>query len=108
VIFVERDQMPTLQELLQWQQVLDQQIKDVRRSELTAVLANIRAQVRQFGLTASDVFPSSSSSSGNRSSGKTLGKVAPKYRDPASGKTWTGRGKTPKWIEGQERSQFII
>jgi DNA-binding protein H-NS len=98
--------MPTLQELLQQQQMLDQQIKDVRRSELTAVLANIRAQVRQFGFTASDVFPSSSSGSRNR--GKTLGKVAPKYRDPASGKTWTGRGKTPKWIEDQERNQFII
>jgi DNA-binding protein H-NS len=98
------DQMATLQELLQQQQMLDQQIKDVRRSELTAVLASIRAQVRQFGFTASDVFPSS----GSHSRSKTLGKVAPKYRDPASGKTWTGRGKTPKWIEGQERNQFII
>jgi DNA-binding protein H-NS len=24
--------------------------------------------------------------------------VAPKYRDPASGKTWTGRGLKPKWV----------
>jgi DNA-binding protein H-NS len=24
--------------------------------------------------------------------------VAPKYRDPATGTTWTGRGKQPKWL----------
>lgn len=25
--------------------------------------------------------------------------VAPKYRDSATGTTWTGRGKKPKWVE---------
>ena len=25
-------------------------------------------------------------------------KVAPKYRDPKSGQTWTGRGRKPKWV----------
>ena len=25
-------------------------------------------------------------------------KVAPKYRDPDSGATWTGRGRKPKWV----------
>jgi len=34
--------------------------------------------------------------------------VAPKYRDPATGKTWTGRGKAPKWIDGKDRSKFLI
>jgi len=34
---------------------------------------------------------------------------APKYRDPASGKTWTGRGKPPNWIVGiSDRSAFLI
>ena len=27
------------------------------------------------------------------------GTVAPKYRDPSSGTTWTGRGRKPKWVE---------
>jgi DNA-binding protein H-NS len=36
------------------------------------------------------------------------GKVAPKYRDPATGETWTGRGKAPKWIEGKNRSSYAI
>jgi len=32
-----------------------------------------------------------------------FGKVEPKYRDPASGKTWSGRGKKPSWLEGNEK-----
>jgi len=35
-------------------------------------------------------------------------KVAPKYRNPATGETWTGRGKAPKWIQNQDREQFAI
>jgi DNA-binding protein H-NS len=34
--------------------------------------------------------------------------VAAKYRNPATGETWTGRGKAPKWIEGQDRNKFAI
>ena len=36
------------------------------------------------------------------------GKVAAKYRDPATGATWTGRGVAPKWIAGKDRVQFAI
>ena len=39
--------------------------------------------------------------------------VAPKYRHPSSGATWTGRGKAPLWVveaekNGQPRQQFLI
>ena len=31
------------------------------------------------------------------------------YRDPKSGKTWTGRGKPPNWIaKAKDRSAFLI
>lgn len=41
------------------------------------------------------------------------GKVPPKYRDPDSGKTWTGRGRKPKWVEeklaeGRDMEEFRI
>lgn len=32
----------------------------------------------------------------------------PKYRDPQTGKTWSGRGRIPKWIEGKDRENFLI
>lgn len=95
--------MASLQELLKQQQMLAQQIEDARRSEIAEVVTGIRAQVQQYGLTVSDIFPG-----GGRRRGRTLGKVAPKYRDPSTGKTWTGRGKAPKWIEDRERAQFLI
>nr|WP_291585911.1 H-NS family nucleoid-associated regulatory protein [Comamonas sp. UBA7528] len=31
-----------------------------------------------------------------------------KYHDPATGATWTGRGKEPVWIRGQDRDAFLI
>ena len=46
--------------------------------------------------------------------GRTLGKVAPKYRNPANAKeTWTGRGKQPRWLaaetaKGRKLDEFLI
>lgn len=39
--------------------------------------------------------------------------VAPKYRHPESGETWSGRGKAPRWLaaaeaSGQARESFLI
>lgn len=34
--------------------------------------------------------------------------VVPKYRDPVSGKTWSGRGHAPAWIVGKDRDAFLI
>lgn len=39
--------------------------------------------------------------------------VAPKYKDPISGKTWTGRGKTPAWLAaniaaGRKKQDYLI
>ncbi|MEX3635981.1 H-NS histone family protein [Paraburkholderia sp. BR14320] len=37
------------------------------------------------------------------------GGVPPKYRDRASGATWSGRGRAPAWIAGaQDRTKFLI
>lgn len=32
----------------------------------------------------------------------------PKYRDPVSGNTWSGKGKIPQWINGKNRDDFLI
>ena len=64
----------------------------------------MKALVAEYGLTQSDVVGGSKGT--KKSSGG--GKVAAKYRDASSGQTWTGRGKAPKWIDGQDRSRFQI
>jgi DNA-binding protein H-NS len=35
------------------------------------------------------------------------GAAAPKYQDPKSGKTWTGKGRHPLWLKG-DPSQYLI
>lgn len=93
--------MTTYQELLQRRQELDQQIEVLRKSELKDAIEKARAVIADFGLTVEDVF-------GKPKSAVAGQKVAPKYKDAATGATWTGRGKPPKWIDGKNREEFLI
>lgn len=34
--------------------------------------------------------------------------ATPKYRDPDTGNTWTGRGKRPSWMNGGDPEQYRI
>jgi DNA-binding protein H-NS len=36
------------------------------------------------------------------------GVIAPKYRDPESGATWSGLARPPAWIRDRDRSAFLI
>ena len=92
-------------ELLQQREALELAISQARQNEISAAVAKVRELVAEFGLTVQDVFPGRASKGG---ASKAVSKVAAKYRDPATGQTWTGRGKAPKWIEGRDRTPFII
>jgi DNA-binding protein H-NS len=95
--------MASYQELLQQREQLDRQIKEAADREKAEGITKVKALIEQYGLSASDVF--SKRAGAPRQGG---GKVAPKYKDPATGETWTGRGKAPKWIDGRDRNQFLI
>ena len=96
--------MATYKELLKQQEALALQVEEARKREISDAVTQVRQMVSEFGLTERDVFPSGRRSGGTR----TGGKVTPKYRDPATGQTWTGRGKAPKWIDGKDRSKYLI
>jgi DNA-binding protein H-NS len=55
-----------------------------------------------------------SASQATASKGKAAGKYVrgpqpPKYRDPKSGATWSGRGPAPAWMAGaKDRTKFLI
>jgi DNA-binding protein H-NS len=95
----------TYKELLQQREALELAIAQARQNEIATAVAKVRELVAEYQLTAQDVFPGRAVKS---SSPKLTSKVAAKYRDPVSGKSWTGRGKAPKWIEGRDRTPFII
>lgn len=97
--------MTTLKELLAQRQQLDDQIEKTRVAELNGAISQIRDLITQYDLKASDIFPAAGSRGPARKARST---VAPKYRDSVTGKEWTGRGKPPKWIEGKDRSAFLI
>jgi DNA-binding protein H-NS len=95
--------MTDYQELVRQKAALELQIKEARKRDRADALARVRAVVAEYELTQRDVFPA-----GRRAGGGTGAKVAPKYRDPATGITWTGRGKAPRWIANQDRTRFLI
>jgi len=97
--------MTSYKELLKQREALEKQISEARRQELAGAIAQVRALVEEFELTAQDVFPAGRARSAGTGTGA---KVAPKYRDPVTKQTWTGRGKAPKWIQNQDRAQFAI
>lgn len=99
--------MATLKELLSQIESLQSQVSEVRQREVSEAIAKVRGIVDEYQLTPSDIFP-------NARAGKTTpakkasGKVAAKYRDPISGKTWSGRGLAPKWLAGKNKEDYLI
>lgn len=89
--------------LLEQRRELDAMIEAARKEELAGAIQKVRTLVSEYGLTEADVFGGKS-----RSSQRAGSTVEPKYRDPVSGKTWTGRGKAPLWIADKDRAQFAI
>jgi len=87
--------------LLQQKAELEARIAEVMKTEKVAAMAEARTLVRQYQLTEQDVFPAS----GSKSKGPG---GEPKYRDPATGATWSGRGKPPNWIKDKDRASFLI
>ena len=95
-------------ELLLQREALEQAIATARAHELSEAISKARELVAEFGLTVQDVFPSGRGAAKSSNKSSSGNKVAPKYRDPATGQSWTGRGKAPKWIEGQDRAKYLI
>lgn len=94
--------MPTYKELLAQKQKLEAQLEEVRLKELEQVIAQVKQTVAEYGLTAEDIGLSS------KRNAKARRIVAPKYRDPKTGATWTGRGRAPAWIAGKNYDRYVI
>jgi DNA-binding protein H-NS len=101
--------MATLKELLSQKQALDAQIELTRQKEHADAIAKVHALMAEYGLSASDLTakraPKSRTAKG--------GKVAAKYRNTATGDTWSGRGLQPKWLKaalatGRKLTDFAV
>jgi DNA-binding protein H-NS len=101
--------MATLSELLAQKAALEKQILETQREERSAAVAKVRAVMAEYGLSLADISTRPAAAPGRKSSGK----VAAKYRDPATGDSWSGRGLQPKWLKaalasGRSLSDFAV
>jgi DNA-binding protein H-NS len=106
--------MPSYSEIVQQISELQKQADRQRKEEYASVLKTIKKQISEYGITPEELGFSAGVAGVKR--GRKLNvkaskvrkprakrastgiKVAPKYKDPATGGTWTGRGKMPKWV----------
>jgi DNA-binding protein H-NS len=101
-----------LGELLAQKAALEQQIAEVQREQRSEAIGKVKALMSEYGLSVADIGSKPATTPTKRASGPT-GKVAAKYRNPATGDTWSGRGLKPKWLsaaltEGKSLTDFAI
>ncbi len=101
--------MATYKQLLAEKEALEAKLNEVRATEIAGVIDKIRDLMTEYGLTAEDILP-------RRKRGRPAGSAAkkpaaaalpPKYMDPKTGKTWSGRGRAPAWL-GKRPERFLI
>ncbi len=92
---------------------LEKQAQDLFKKEVATVIAKIQGLMQEYGLTPDDIagrvkafkdYKAPKAAKQVRTS-KPAG--IPKYRDPVSGKTWTGHGKAPAWIPERDVHVFL-
>lgn len=91
--------MTDLNQLLEQKAAIDERINELRNAERAQAIAQCVALIRDHGLSSADLFGAA----------KVKQKVAvpARYRNPLTGETWSGRGRQPKWLNG-DRAAFAI
>jgi DNA-binding protein H-NS len=116
----------TYEELRAAQDILNAEIGKIASVARAEGMATVVKLIKEFGFTGEEVNKALSGKGkpGRKAKVKTdadvdglpkvkrVGKkAAPKYRNPADGTTWTGRGVSPAWIRAHDKStwdQFLI
>lgn len=96
-------------ELCEEIEALEQQAKAARKRESASALAEVKRLIAEFRFSAAECGFSSVE---NRKAARK--EVVVKFRHPNNPSlTWTGRGKTPKWLseeeaQGRMREIFLV
>ena len=98
--------MATYKELKAQAEALLKQAEAARQAEIAAVVAEIQARMKEYGITLDDL-------KGGARKTKARGSVAAKYRNPATGESWSGRGRAPRWLaaemaKGHSKEAFLV
>lgn len=102
--------MATYLELKAQADALLEQAEQVRKQELASVIQEIKAKMKEYGLTPADL---GSSVAQPRKSAKSKSDAPAKYRGP-NGELWAGGlGRKPEWVrailaQGQNIDDYLI
>ncbi|RDK06328.1 H-NS family nucleoid-associated regulatory protein [Cupriavidus lacunae] len=101
--------MATYQDLLAQKQALEAKIEEARSTEVAGVVEKIRELMVRYSLSPEDVAPRRRRGrpASTASAATEKAPLPPKYMDPKTGKTWSGRGRTPAWL-GKRPERFLI
>jgi DNA-binding protein H-NS len=102
--------MSNLADLMAQKAALEKKIAEAQTQERAAAITQIKGLMAQYGLSLADLGGKSAPAKAGPRKGS---KVAVKYRDPASGNAWSGRGLKPKWLQaalaqGRKLSDFAV
>ncbi|HRO57569.1 MAG TPA: H-NS histone family protein [Burkholderiaceae bacterium] len=102
---------------------LQRQADALKAKEVREVVGRIRKAIKHYSLEPADLFGgpshrgskavSSSPRPGPTAGRKRRGAGVPKYREEATGRSWTGFGRKPQWISeglaaGKSLEDFLI
>jgi len=107
--------MSSLADLIAQKAALEKRIAEAQNHERSAAIDQIKQLMAEHGLTFADLGGKGGPAKPRASkAGPRKGhKVPVKYRDPASGNAWSGRGLHPKWLQaalaqGRKLSDFAV
>jgi DNA-binding protein H-NS len=111
----------TLQEITAQIEQLQRQAELLRAKHKKPVITAIIQAMTQYGITYQELRTASGNGAalpgaanhGRRGAQRKVRRVPAKYRNPKTGETWSGRGRTARWIvqaesEGKSREKFLI
>ena len=92
----------TIRELQKQLGQLNLLVEEARQREKQAVLAEIGEHVNEYGISEIELLRAAGFIQAKRK------KAPAKYYDPNSGKSWSGKGSRPKWLEDKNLDDYLI
>ncbi|WP_081080116.1 H-NS histone family protein [Burkholderia cepacia] len=91
-------------ELIERNREIQEKIAEVKRNEINEVLVDIVELMVVFDISPAEV----NEIWANRIRASKGVKHIPKYIDPKTGSTWSGRGRRPRWLIGKNLTDFEL
>jgi DNA-binding protein H-NS len=86
---------------------LHKEVAAAREKEIAQAIADIKQKVAEYDLTAEELGFTTERKPARKTAKAVSASVA-KYRNPKTGETWSGRGRSPAWLAGKNRERFLI